>query len=121
MYFNIVEIHRCELMAYLIRILALLFGLSYLAAADLSTQIICNATPYGKLHMHQCSTLSPIVADRSDNALRVFDEEQLREAEDLSWPGIINPFKTQVVQIPRFWTSRRCYEEMAQTFCVARC
>jgi len=93
-------------MAYLVRILALLFGLSDLATAETLAQTICNATPYGRLHMHQCLTLSRNLADRSDNQLRIFDEEQLQEVEGRSWPGIINPFRTQIVQVPRFWTSR---------------
>ena len=108
-------------MAYLVRILALLFGLSDLAAADLPARTICSATLYGQLHMHQCLTLFGTFADRSDNQLRIFDEEQLREVEGRSWPGIINPFRTQVVQVPRFWTSRTCYEVLAQPSCVARC
>lgn len=110
--------HCCELMAYLIRILALLFGFSSL---ELSTQTICNATPYGQLRKHQCLTLCRDFADSSDNQLRIFDEEQLREGEGRSWPGIVNPFRTKVVQVPRFWTSRTCHEALAQPSCVACC
>jgi len=97
------------------RFLALLFGLSDLATAALSTRTICNATPYGQLHMHQCLTLWRTFADGSDNQLRIFDEEQLREVEGRSWPGIVNPFGTQEVQVPRFWTSRTCYEQLPQS------
>jgi len=119
-HFNINEINCCKLVAYLIHILALFFGLFDFARADTPTRIICNATPYGQLHMHQCLTLCQIFADRSDSRLRIFDEEQLQEVEGRSWPGIINPFRTQVVQVPRFWTSRTCYELIAQPLCVIR-
>ncbi|KAL8665419.1 MAG: hypothetical protein Q9202_002312 [Teloschistes flavicans] len=39
-----------------------------------------------------------------DDAIRIFDEEQLAVTYDGSWPGIINPFKTKVVQVPKLWT-----------------
>lgn len=83
--------------------LALLFLLPSLAAAALKT--ICNKTPYGSLELSQCVPLEISFADARDGTLRIFDEEQLAmEEPGRSWPGIRNPFKTSVVQIPRIWT-----------------
>lgn len=95
-------------MAHLVRILTLLFGLSNFATVAFPTPAICNEKPYGVLHIQQCLTLYRTFANRQDNQLRIFDEEQLQEVEGRSWPGIINPFKTRVVQVPRLWTNRTC-------------
>ena len=89
-------------MAYLTQIVAFVFLLCSFATADART--ICNKTPYGRLGVEQCLALSKSFADGDDGMHRIFDEEQLQEVQRRSWPGIVNPFKTRVVQVPRFWT-----------------
>lgn len=75
--------------------------LPILASHELPT---CNTNPYGRLDGYDCSNLLQEFADAADDQLRIFDEEQLRADNSGSWPGIRNPFRTSVVQIPRFWS-----------------
>ena len=64
----------------------------------------CNTEPYGTPDSYDCFNLLLGFANGHDAQLRVFDEEQLRADESGAWPGIVNPFKTSVVQVPRFWS-----------------
>lgn len=91
-------------MAYLIKILVIVSFVAGLVTANLPLQPLCNKHPYGQLKAGQCAALSRSFADGSDDKIRIFDEEQLTKAEDGSWPGIINPFRTDIVQIPRIWS-----------------
>lgn len=75
--------------------------LSTLASHGLPT---CNTNPYGRLDGYDCHFLLGAFPDAADDQLRIFDEEQLRADDSGSWPGIRNPFRTSVVQIPRFWS-----------------
>lgn len=88
--------------AFSMRYLILVLLPPTLTAATVKT--VCNKNPYGTLELAQCLGLGRQLPDGRDNALRIFDEEQLGEAPDGSWPGIRNPFKTSVVQIPRIWS-----------------
>ena len=72
-------------------------------------QTICSKATYGQLDPTQCINIARSFADAGDDRLRVFDEEQLFEGEGISWAGVRNPFKTSVVQIPRFWTQCMYY------------
>lgn len=74
------------------------------AAAVPGVQTICNANPYGRPNSWGCLALLHTFAPALDDAIRIFDEEQLAVTYDGSWPGIINPFKTKVVQVPKLWT-----------------
>ncbi|KAG7006747.1 hypothetical protein G7Y79_00013g035190 [Physcia stellaris] len=47
-------------------------------------------------------------ADKSDETIRIFDEEQLQDTAGRSWSGVINPFQTRPVQVPRFRTRDGC-------------
>ena len=72
-----------------------------LASHELPT---CNTNPYGWLDGYDCFSLLQEFTDAADDQLRVFDEEQLRADNSGSWPGIRNPFRTSVVQVPRLWS-----------------
>ena len=68
---------------------------------------VCNMNPYGAPEIEDCAYLLENFADSHDANLRIFDEEQLRADQDGSWPGIVNPFREVVVQVPRFWSRSR--------------
>ena len=68
---------------------------------------VCNITPYGEPEKKDCAYLLQTFASSQDTEIRVFDEEQLRAGQDGSWPGIVNPFRGGVVQVPRFWSKSR--------------
>ena len=95
-------------MAFFVQLLAIALSLCSFSTAWPPGEIICNANPYGQPNTGECWPLVRIFADERDDAFRIFDEEQLREDGGRSWPGIINPFKSRVVQVPRYWTKRRC-------------
>lgn len=80
------------------------FLLLFAGMTTAAIQTICNRTPYGNLDIAQCVGIVRSFADEQDDALRIFDEEQLQEGPGRSWLGVRNPFKTSVVQIPRLWT-----------------
>ena len=93
-------------MASFVRFLAIVLSLCSFPTAWPLAETICNANPYGKPNAGECGPLVQTFADRRDDAIRIFDEEQLREDGGRSWPGIVNPFKAPVVQVPRYWTKR---------------
>ena len=68
---------------------------------------VCNIYPYGAPDFNDCAYLLERFTNSQDTQLRIFDEEQLRADQDGAWPGIVNPFRERVVQIPRFWSKSR--------------
>ena len=69
---------------------------------------ICNTHPYGRPGFADCLQMLQTFANGHDGQLRIFDEEQLRSGNEGSWPGIRNPFRAGVVQVPKFWSRGEC-------------
>ena len=94
-------------MAFLWLIFHLVVFLFSLVATGVPYQTICNKKPYGMPNPGDCLTLTRSFVNKQDDELRIFDEEQLAVTRGNSWPGIVNPFKSRVVQVPRYWSKRK--------------
>ena len=108
-------------MAHFIQIATVVAVLAGWVTAIPPGQTICNAAPYGKPNHLKCFSLLQTFAYGQDDALRIFDEEQLREDEGRSWSGIVNPFKPRVVQLPRSWTNGTSKVVFADFIAVTHC
>lgn len=64
----------------------------------------CDATTYGKPLSSDCTALFQRFTVAQDLRTRLFDEEQLREELDLSWPGVENTFVPSIVQVPKYFS-----------------
>ena len=69
-----------------------------------ATQLTCSVSKYGTPRIEHCTMLFLKIADFRDSATRLFDEEDLREGEGKTWQGVSNPFRTSIVQIPKYWS-----------------
>ena len=83
-------------------LLALLMTGAY--GAPLEDTISCTKEFWGSPPVLPCRNMLAGFASHTDNQPRYFDEEQLR-ANGLNWPGVHNNFRTEVVQLPAYWSS----------------
>ena len=67
-------------------------------------RIRCTTSTYGSPRPVQCSRMLNAFASFGDQQARYFDEEQLR-ANELDWPGVVNIYRTEIVQLPAYWSS----------------
>ena len=82
--------------------------LSTLAPSVTALQYGCVKEVFGSPNPADCSQLLDSLADSTDDAPRLFDEEQLRIDARWNFPGVKNQFATEVVQIPAFWSLSKC-------------
>ena len=83
--------------------LCLCFVLSFVLVAS-NVKLVCNIEKFGTPQLRDCETLFPRIADLDDRAARLFVEEDLLAGQGHVWPAVPNPFRTGVVQIPKFWS-----------------
>lgn len=87
----------------------LLCGLLAFLLADaygalIGDSIHCGTEFYGSPPAAQCGMMLAAFASSTDNQPRYFDEEQLR-ANGLNWPGVRNNYRTEIVQLPAYWSA----------------
>ena len=82
----------------------LAFQLIEAYGALIGDSIHCQTDFYGSPSAAQCGMLLAAFASSTDNQPRYFDEEQLR-ANGLNWPGVRNNYRTEIVQLPAYWSS----------------
>ncbi len=67
-----------------------------------AAQVACTKDYYGAPAPRDCEEL--LNALPHDDQLRLFDEEQMRAAEGLNFPGVKNAYSSQVFQVPAYWS-----------------
>ena len=83
-------------------LLALLLTEAY--GAPIDDIPFCKNEFWGSPPPLQCGRMLAAFASNTDDQPRYFDEEQLR-VNGLNWPGVFNNFRTEVVQLPAYWSS----------------
>lgn len=83
-------------------LLALLLTGAY--GAPIEYTPFCTKEFWGSPPVLSCGIMLAAFASNTDNQPRYFDEEQLR-ADGLNWPGVFNNYRTEVVQLPAYWSS----------------
>lgn len=66
--------------------------------------VMCSAESFGSPNRNDCFALYARITDWGDTRARLFNEEDRRARKDYSWPGVDNPFQTEMVQIPKYWS-----------------
>ena len=98
---------RFTKMTYLVQLIATTVVLWGFAEANFNPICSKELFTWHTFIPEQCTNLfrsSTPFAVKSDGTTRIFDEEQLQDTAGRSWSGVINPFQTRPVQVPRFWT-----------------
>ena len=85
-------------------ILTFLAACSCLINASLTEKVHCQKLWYGSPNSIDCAELLKAVADPNDHYIRYFDEEQVRAGSGLDFPGVVNHYSAQIVQLPAFWS-----------------
>ncbi|KAK0516387.1 hypothetical protein JMJ35_000990 [Cladonia borealis] len=88
-------------------LLANTFYVTEAYGALIGDSLHCQKEYYGSPPVAQCGMLLAAFASSTDNQPRYFDEEQLR-ANGLNWPGVRNNYRTEIVQLPAYWSAGTC-------------
>lgn len=83
-------------------LLALLSTEAY--GAPIDDMPFCRKEFWGSPPTLQCGIMLAALASNTDKQPRYFDEEQLR-VNGLNWPGVFNNYRSEVVQLPAYWSS----------------
>lgn len=98
--------------------LLLTFLAAYLCliSASLAEQIQSRKKWYGSPNSIDCAELLKAVVDGNDHHARYFDEEQVRTGDGLDFPGVVNHYPAQIVQLPTFWSQGISYFRVKHFF-----